>query len=349
MIHPNEVTPIADIHAAGKLNTSYTIEGFVTSNASGYNKDTAFFDCIYIQDESGRGINVFPVAGRYEVGQKLRITGMTSEYMGEIELNCGNDYGGDIQDITLRDTPYTMDGVTTIGYATRARLLDVDITMANMQTIETYFIDDGNLNVVIDGICAENAETFVIPEVLTTAEAAAPEKVGNLVEFAGKVTKIENDANGVLGVIHVNDGSGEVLVFLDGYINCDDGCTPGEDGYHDLSWIKEGTCVTVRGIASIGQNSYENSDQIGPRIRIRNRADIVKVLYGDANGDGVVTSADAALVLRSLVGLSTITEKGMINADVAPDFDGVPNSADAAAILRYVVGIINEFEVEAIE
>ena len=105
----------------------------------------------------------------------------------------------------------------------------------------------------------------------------------------------------------------------------------------------------VRVIASIGQNSYENSDQIGPRIRTRNRADIVKVLYGDANDDGVVTSADAALVLRSLVGLSTITEKGMINADVAPDFDGVPNSADAAAILRYVVGIINEFEVEAIE
>ena len=347
MIHPAAVTPIAEIHEAGKLNTSYTIEGYVTSNASGYDKDTAFFDCIYIQDDSGRGINVFPVAGRYEIGQKLRITGMTSEYMGEIELNCGNDYGGDIQDITLRDTPYTADGVTTTGYATRARLLEVAITMANMQTIETYVIDDGILNMVIDQICAENAEKYVVPEKLMTAEAAAANKVGNLVEFSGKVTKVEYDANGVLGAIHVDDGSGEVVIFLDGYINCNDGCTVGEDGYHDLSWVEEGVYLTARGIASIGQNSYENSDQIGPRIRTRNRADIVKLdlLYGDANCDGKITSADAALILRAMVGLSEMTPEGVLRGDV--NGDGETNAADAAAILRYVVGLIDVFEVEA--
>ncbi|MBR4905574.1 MAG: hypothetical protein IKZ44_01850, partial [Clostridia bacterium] len=492
MIHPSKVTPIADIHEAGKLNTSYTIEGYVTSNASGYDKDTAFFDCIYIQDDSGRGINVFPVAGRFEIGQKLRITGMTSEYMGEIELNCGNDYGGDIQDITLRDTPYTADGVTTIGYATRARLLEVAITMANMQTIETYVIDDGNLNTVIDEICAENAEQYVVPEMLTTAQAAAPEKVGNFVGFTGKVTKVEYDPNGVLGTIHVDDGTGEVLVFLDGYINCNDDCILGEDGYHDLSWVQEDVIITACGIASIGQNSYENSDQIGPRIRIRNRADIVPcevsvtfvgtnanayesyvyennevlyrfdvkvkdlpggaldvnsmqifltydhnaiefrraegavdwtindkdellsavwaadadvriaddeavltvyfaakqiapdmfvpirftagaldsvsavsyasgtgvteieavtvdggflfegLLYGDANLDGKITAADAALILRSLVGLSEITMRGAINAEV--NGDGEVDAADAAAILRYVVGMIKVFD-----
>ena len=362
MIHPNEVTPIADIHEAGKLNTSYTIEGYVTSNASGYDKDTAFFDCIYIQDDSGRGINVFPVAGRYEIGQKLRITGMTSEYMGEIELNCGNDYGGEIQDITLRDTEYTADGVTTTGYATRARLLDVAITMANMQTIETYVIDDGNLNLVIDEICADNRAKIVEPmtedaegeflmEKLTTVQAASADKVGNLVAFEGTVTKVEYDANGVLGAIHVDDGSGEVVIFLDGYINCSDACEKDEQGYHDLSWVKEGAYLAARGIASIGQNSYEHSDQIGPRIRLRDRADIVPavkpvVVYGDANGDGHVTAADAALVLRALVGLSTLTEQGARLADVTPDYNGQPTAADAAAILRYVVGLIDTFEVE---
>ncbi|MBR0508055.1 MAG: CehA/McbA family metallohydrolase [Clostridia bacterium] len=362
MIHPSEVTPIADIHAAGKTNVPYTIEGYVTSNASGYDKDTAFFDCIYIVDNSGRGINVFPVAGRYEIGQKLRITGMTSEYMGEIELNCGNDYGGEIQDITLRDVEYTADGVTTIGYATRARLLDVTITMANMQTIETYVIDDGNLNLVIDGICAENRATLVEPmtpdaegdffmEKLTTAEAASPDKVGNLVAFEGTVTKVEYDANGVLGAVHVDDGSGEVVIFLDGYINCSDACEKDAQGYHDLSWVKEGAYLAARGIASIGQNSYEHSDQIGPRIRLRDRADIVPavkpvVVYGDANGDGHVTAADAALVLRALVGLSTLTEQGARLADVTPDYNGQPTAADAAAILRYVVGLIDTFEVE---
>ena len=361
MIHPSTVTPIADIHAAGKTNVSYTIEGYVTSNASGYDKDTAFFDCIYIQDESGRGINVFPVAGRYEIGQKLRITGMTSEYMGEIELNCGNDYGGDIQDITLRDTAYTADGVTTTGYATRARLLDVNITMANMQTIETYVIDDTNLNAVIDGICAENRATIVEPmdgfaheagaflmETLTCGEAIAPDKVGNLVEFEGKVTKVEYDANGVLGVIHVDDGTGEALVFLDGYINCDDDCEKDAQNYHDLSWVEVGVTVRVRGVASIGQNSYENSDQIGPRFRIRNRADIteptaLRVLYGDVNGNGKITAADAALVLRSIVKLSKLTELGKLAADV--NGDGEVTVADAAEILRYIVGLIDEFQI----
>ena len=351
MLHPDTITPIAEIHEAGKENVAYTIEGYVTSNASGYDKDTAFFDCIYIQDDSGRGINVFPVAGRYEIGQKLRISGMTSSYMGEIELNCGNDYGGEIFDITLRDTEYTADGVTTKGYATRARLLDVAITMANMQTIETYVIDDSRLNAVIDGICAENAEQYVVPEVLTTAQAASPDKVGNFVEFEGTVTKVEFDANGVLGAIHVNDGTGEAVIFLDGYINCDDDCEKDAQGYHDLGWVTEGVYLKARGIASIGQNSYENSDQIGPRIRLRNRADIVPAeqpipAYGDANVDGKITAADAAMVLRALVGMSELTSRGAANANVAPAYDNAPNAADAAAILRYVVGLIDTFEVE---
>ena len=143
----------------------------------------------------------------------------------------------------------TTDGVTTTGYATRARLLDVAITMANMQTIETYVIDDGNLNLVIDEICADNRAKIVEPmtedaegeflmEKLTTVQAASADKVGNLVAFEGTVTKVEYDANGVLGAIHVDDGSGEVVIFLDGYINCSDACGKDAQGYHDLSWVK---------------------------------------------------------------------------------------------------------------
>ena len=63
--------------------------------------------------------------------------------------------------------------------------------------------------------------------------------------------------------------------------------------------------------------------------------------YGDANGDGMITAADAALVLRSLVGLSELTMRGAANADV--DGDGTVTAADAAAILRYVVGMIDVF------
>ncbi len=78
------ITHIADL-ATAKEGYRFTVEGLVTSNASDYDKDTAFFDCIYLQDETG-GINVFPVSGSYKIGQKLRISGSISAYQGERQL-----------------------------------------------------------------------------------------------------------------------------------------------------------------------------------------------------------------------------------------------------------------------
>ena len=84
-INPITVTPIAEVNAQTEVGYKYTIEGIVTSNASGYDKDTAFFDCIYVQDLTG-GICCFPVAGNYKIGDKVRVTGTTEFYQGEPEL-----------------------------------------------------------------------------------------------------------------------------------------------------------------------------------------------------------------------------------------------------------------------
>ena len=84
-INPVSVTSIAEVRAQTETGYKYTIEGVVTSNASGYDKDTAFFDCIYVQDATG-GICCFPVAGNYKVGDLVRITGTTEFYQGEPEL-----------------------------------------------------------------------------------------------------------------------------------------------------------------------------------------------------------------------------------------------------------------------
>ncbi len=84
-INPVTVTPIATVQKQTEVGYKYTIEGVVTTNASGYDKDTAFFDCIYVQDETG-GICCFPVAGNYKIGDKVRITGTTDFYQGEMEL-----------------------------------------------------------------------------------------------------------------------------------------------------------------------------------------------------------------------------------------------------------------------
>ena len=66
-----------------------------------------------------------------------------------------------------------------------------------------------------------------------------------------------------------------------------------------------------------------------------------EILWGDANCDGIVTAADAALILRSLVGLSELSSRGAVFGDV--DGDGEITAADAAMILRYVINLIDRF------
>ena len=80
-----KISTIAAVQAEPEEGVKYTIEGIVTSNASGYDKDTAFFDCIYVQDDTA-GINAFPVAGNFKIGDKVRITGTTSSYQGERQI-----------------------------------------------------------------------------------------------------------------------------------------------------------------------------------------------------------------------------------------------------------------------
>ena len=84
-INPVKITDIATVQAQTEAGHKYTIEGVVTSNASGYDKATAFFDCIYVQDETG-GINCFPVAGDFKIGDVVRVTGVTETYQGENDL-----------------------------------------------------------------------------------------------------------------------------------------------------------------------------------------------------------------------------------------------------------------------
>ena len=83
-LNPVTVTNIADVQAAEE-GQSFTIRGIVTSNASGFDKDTAFFDCIYVQDGTA-GINAFPVAGDVRAGQLVEIKGTTSSYNGERQI-----------------------------------------------------------------------------------------------------------------------------------------------------------------------------------------------------------------------------------------------------------------------
>ncbi|MBO4562862.1 MAG: InlB B-repeat-containing protein [Clostridia bacterium] len=60
-------------------------------------------------------------------------------------------------------------------------------------------------------------------------------------------------------------------------------------------------------------------------------------LPGDADGNGVITSADALAILRYTMGTGTIPESLLAYCDV--DYNGSVTSADALAVLRIAMGL----------
>ncbi len=204
MLNQTEITRIADVQAETEEGVKFTVEGIVTSNASGYDKDTAFFDCIYVQDNTA-GINAFPVAGNFKIGDKVRVTGTTSSYQGERQL-----------------------AVTKIEkIADAAAPAPKEVTAAQ--------INDGSV-------------------------------LGSLVKIKGTITRVE-EAEGKIQTIMVRDAAGnEARVFIDGYITKD----------KEVQNAIVGNQVEAVGLASY-DNTFVLSDgtQVYPRIRIRDRADVV--------------------------------------------------------------------------
>ena len=213
-LNPPKISTIAEVHADPDEGIKYTVEGIVTSNASGYDKNTAFFDCIYIQDETG-GINCFPVAGDYQIGDKLRISGSTSSYQGERQLAV-----------------------------TKIRKLGTD--------------------------------TPVEPKVVAAAQVNDGSVLGQLITLKGYVTGIEM-ANGLIQTILVRDAQGNVArVFIDGYITTS----------QDVVNAAVGCEIEATGLASY-DNTFvlEDGTPMAPRIRTRNRADIVCTDHTHAFGN----------------------------------------------------------------
>ena len=204
MLNQTEITKIADVQAEKDEGVKFTVEGIVTSNASGYDKDTAFFDCIYVQDNTA-GINAFPVAGNFKIGDKVRVTGTTSSYQGERQL-----------------------AVTKI-----------------------------------EKIADAAAPT---PKEVTAAQINDGSVLGSLVKIKGTITRVE-EAEGKIQTIMVRDAAGkEARVFIDGYITKD----------KEVQNAIVGNQVEAVGLASY-DNTFVLSDgtPVYPRIRIRDRADVV--------------------------------------------------------------------------
>ena len=218
-INPVKITDIATVQAQTEAGHKYTIEGVVTSNASGYDKATAFFDCIYVQDETG-GINCFPVAGDFKIGDVVRVTGVTETYQGENELQVSS--------------------IEKIG----------ETTPVTPRAVTSTQINDGSV-------------------------------LGQLVTLNGYVTGYEM-ADGLVQTILVRDSEGKIArVFIDGYITTS----------YDVANLSVGCQISATGLASY-DNTFVLADgtPMSPRIRIRDRNDVVCTAHEHTFGEWIVTT-----------------------------------------------------------
>ncbi|MBQ2110806.1 MAG: hypothetical protein II191_03585, partial [Clostridia bacterium] len=268
LIPEPEITPIADVNAADE-GLKFTVEGYVTSNASGYDQTTAFFDCIYIQDETA-GINLFPVAGDFHIGQYVRVTGVTGSYNGEREL-----------------------------------------VVTKIEAVEGH------------------DEMVIEPLELTAEQAMSTDYTGTLIKVEGTVESLGYSSDGALETIMVNDGTGTARVFIDGYIMSD-----------YVIEISVGDHVSAIGLASITVDTEDVNGGFIPRIRVRNRAEIVVTpgpTLPDIDGDGQVSTADALLIMRYAMDIGNYTDEQIALMDV--DGDGEVTTVDALLYMRAVMNI----------
>ena len=230
---PN-ITNIADVQAQEQEGIRYTIEGVVTSNASGYDKDTAFFDCIYVQDATG-GINAFPVSGNYKIGDVVRITGHTSSYQGERQI--------------------AVKSIQKTGEAAAPAAMEITAEQLNNGSV-----------------------------------------LGSLVTLKGTVVSYQVE-NGNVQTIMVRDSAGGIgRIFIDGYITSD----------KQIQNLAEGCAITATGLASY-DNTFNAPDGPFPRIRVRDRADIICTSSGSSGSSGSSSSGNKTETVTNPDGSTTTT------------------------------------------
>ena len=175
MLNQTEISSISAVQAETEEGVKFTVEGIVTSNASGYDKDTAFFDCIYVQDNTA-GINAFPVAGNFKIGDKVRITGTTSSYQGERQIAVTK-----IEKIADAEAPAPLD-------VTAAQVNDGSVlgTLVRVKgTITRVEEAEGKIQTIMVKDAAGNETRIFIDGYITKDKEVQNAVVGNQVEAVG--------------------------------------------------------------------------------------------------------------------------------------------------------------------
>lgn len=195
-LNPAQITSIADVQAEPEEGIKFTIEGVVTSNASGHDKQTAFFDCIYLQDETG-GINAFPVSGDYKIGDRVRISGTTSSYQGERQIN-------------VKSIEKIGEGTVTAKEVTAQQINDRSV-LGQLVTLKGYVTSFEKANGLVQTIMVRDAQgdtaRVFIDGYITTGQEVKDLQVGCEITVTGCASYDDtfNAPNGPFARIRVRD------------------------------------------------------------------------------------------------------------------------------------------------
>ena len=206
-LNPVTVTDIAEVLRQTAAGYKYTIEGVVTSNASGYDKDTAFFDCIYVQDATG-GVCCFPVAGKFQIGDKVRVTGTTDFYQGEMELQVTSiEKIGDGEPVqpTEATAAQINDGSVRGSLVTlRGTVQSFDLANGLVQTILVKDAAGNVARVFIDGYIttAKDVENLAVGAEITVTGLASYDDTFNAPDGPFARIRVRDRADVVCGGVH---------------------------------------------------------------------------------------------------------------------------------------------------
>ncbi len=147
------------------LGKTFKIEGRVTAESEAYtkakNRNNAFFEVLYVQDETG-GITVFGVSQKeIPLGAKVRITGWLDQYDGDLELSIENE---ETDLVVLEDPielvePKLMTTADSMLEENEGWLVKVEGIVTRM-TDNTLYINDGTgeARVYVNGYIGDGTE-----------------------------------------------------------------------------------------------------------------------------------------------------------------------------------------------
>ena len=196
MVKKEPVISTIEEARAGTDGQVFTVVGTVANGTA--ETGNAFFNTIYIQDDAGNGINVFPIDdNNIRRGDQVMITGSISEYIGDKQLSAINVTvleGSKEVIISDATTKEADDYEANFGKLVRVEGVVQSVKLANgiVESIELQDESGQSCRVFIDGY-------------IDYSDDASPELEGFVKEGAtiSAVGFVSHDAEGNLSLIHI--------------------------------------------------------------------------------------------------------------------------------------------------